>query len=341
MRPRLWLQLLTGWLPVGGLFVVLILSAHSEVRPSGAVAVAIRMTIIAALLGAAVHRFVRSRPWPERVTLRFAAVHTVASVVFAAVFVGLNIIASLHVHGQRVAFSIGAGLGAYAVLGIWLYVMIAGISYATDATARAARAESAAAQAQLAALRAQLNPHFLFNALHTVVHLIPREPARAAKAAEEVAGLLRVTLEENRDLVTLREELSFVRRYLAVEAIRFAERLVVREDIEPAALEREVPMFAVQTLVENAVRHGASPNIHPTTIDIRARSDERALTIIVSDDGVGISQENAATATGTGLRRLRERLDALYDGRATLAVSPAHAPGFTVTITLPHRDEEP
>src|SRR3954469_8653114 len=123
----------------------------------------------------------------------------------------------------------GAGLGAFVVMGIWLYTSIATVAYVTAATARAAYAETMAARTQLAALRAQLNPHFLFNALHSVVQLIPRDPARAASAAEEVAGLLRATIEEHRDVVTLEEELAFVRRYLGVERMRFGDRLVVEE----------------------------------------------------------------------------------------------------------------
>jgi LytS/YehU family sensor histidine kinase len=124
------------------------------------------------------------------------------------------------------------------------------VSYATSATERAARAEAEASRAQLSALRSQLNPHFLFNALHTIVQLIPREPARAAQAAEQLGGLLRDTLEEDRDVVALAEERAFVERYLAVQRLRFGDRLSVRIDVSPEADQSLVPSFALLTAAE-------------------------------------------------------------------------------------------
>src|SRR4026208_1160253 len=99
--------------------------------------------------------------------------------------------------------------------------MVSGVVYASEATERASKAEAIAARSQLAALRAQLNPHFLFNALHTVVQLMPVDPKGASRAAEQLAGLLRVTLEQDRDLVLLAEEWSFVEKYLELESLRF------------------------------------------------------------------------------------------------------------------------
>jgi LytS/YehU family sensor histidine kinase len=155
-------------------------------------------------------------------------------------------------------------------IGVLMYASVVGISYAADGSARAARAESVAARTQLAALRAQVQPHFLFNALHTVIQLIPVEPQRATEAAELVADLLRATLEEQRDEVTLGDEWTFVSRYLAVERIRFGDRLVVRADMDIDLLDERVPAFALQTLVENAVHHGAAPRVAATEIVITA-----------------------------------------------------------------------
>ena len=118
-----------------------------------------------------------------------------------------------------------------------------------QAEADVARAEAVATSTQLAALRAQLHPHFLFNALHTVVQLIPVEPAKAAEAAEMVAGLLRTSIGEERDEVPLDDEWRFVSRYLAIEQIRFGDRLRIRSEIPPDVLDEHVPSFALQTLV--------------------------------------------------------------------------------------------
>lgn len=337
-RAWVWLQLIIGWLPVGVLFALLILTAHPNVSISGAVLISLRMMVAGAVLGFPVHRLTRRLPWPHPMRPSFVAMHLGAAAVYALAFVATNSLIE-SIARRHAVIVVGVGVGSFLVLGVWLYVMIAGIAYASDATARAARAEALAARAQLAALRAQLNPHFLFNALHTVVQLIPSEPARAAEAAELVAGLLRTTLEEDRDLVSLGEELAFVRRYLAVEHIRFGDRLIVEEQVDPRALDAMVPAFAVQTFVENAVRHGAAPRVEATRITIGARVNGGDLKVTVVDTGDGATQATLARG-GTGLRRLRERLGVLYGVRARLDVSAAGRPGYEATLTLPLDDDE-
>lgn len=218
---------------------------------------------------------------------------------------------------------------------MWLYVIVAGVTYAAQAAERAARIEAIAARSQLAALRAQLNPHFLFNALHTVVQLIPSEPRRAAHAAEQIAALLRTTIEADRDIVPLGEEWAFVERYLDIERIRFGDRLQVEADLSDAARGALLPSFAVQTLVENAVRHGAAPQVEPTTIAVQGRTTGGMLTVTVRDTGAGATAA-AIAAGGTGLARLRERLAALYGGRARLEWTTEPGRGFTATLVLPH-----
>jgi hypothetical protein len=327
-------QLLIAWIPVGALFIVLIMSAHRGVAAADAVMIAARMVVAGALLGVPVFRLTRRLPWPEPMTPAFVVTQLVAATTFAVLFVTLNSVLESMVRRELIVTIGGAGLGAFIVMGMLIYCMIAGVSYATVAAERVAVAETAAARAQLSALRAQLNPHFLFNALHTVVQLIPRDPARAARAAEEVAGLLRTTIEENRDVVTLDEELAFARRYLGVERMRFGERLIVEEAVSDEALDAEVPVFAVQTLIENAVRHGAAPSVEPTTVSIIAEASNGRLTITVRDNGAGASA-NAPQSTGTGLRRLRERLAAIYGGRARLEAQPLASGGFVASHTLP------
>jgi two-component system LytT family sensor kinase len=212
---------------------------------------------------------------------------------------------------------------------------VAGISYSVESTARAARAEAAAASTQLAALRAQLHPHFLFNSLHTVVQLIPVNPTLAMEAAELVAELLRASLEEQRDELPLADEWRFVSRYLAVERLRFGDRLEVREDLPPAALQANVPAFALQTLVENAVRHGAAPRVAATTVVITASGGgSGSLTLRVRNDREAASP--AESGTGTGLARLRERLAVLYGNSATLTAGPVEG-GYEAVLVIPQR----
>ena len=338
-RAWIWMQLLIGWLPVWVLFTVLMMAAH-QVSFAQALPIALRLMLCAAVLGLAVQRLSARLPWPYPFRLRFLALHLLAALAYALGWVLLNSALESLLIGRWVLV-IGPGLGAYLVTGIWFYVMIAGVSYANRAAERAAQLTAQAARSQLAALRTQLHPHFLFNALHTVVQLIPMDPRGAVRAAELLAGVLRRSIEEQRDQLPLREEWAFVQRYLDIEGIRFGERLLVRSEIDDAALDCRVPSFALQTLVENAVRHAAAPSIDPVTLAISARLDGRRLRLTVADDGAGADPAQIAQGPGTGLRRLRERLDWLYGGSAALRLaSGVDGRGLTATLDLPREDDD-
>lgn len=332
-RRVVWLQLLIGWLPVWALVMTLMLVAHPQIGLQNAALGSLRMIVAAAALGLAVQRFVERRPWPGRVTPRFVAMHLLAAIIYSVSWLVLSSSIASIFEGALV-IAIGPSMHATLVMGVWLYVMIAGVSYTTQTTERAARAEAEAARAQLAALRSQINPHFLFNALHTVVQLIPREPKQAAQAAEQLAALLRTAIEEDRDVVSVAEELAFVEKYLELERIRFGDRLRVHIDVSSDARSATLPSFAVQTLVENAVRHGAAPRVEPTDLTIAGSVSNGALTLTVRDTGAGATEANLTNGTGTGLGRLRERLGVMYDGRARLDIAP-RSDGLSASLVIP------
>lgn len=332
-RKQTLLQLLIGWLPIWGLIASLIAATHA----TGIVAaslISLRMVFSAAIVARAVQRVTEELPWRTPVRLSFVGIHLLAALAFALIWIGLNSLITSLFH-RAVVIVVGVGLPSFILLGIWLYVIIAGVSYTMQSTQRAAMAEATAARAQLSALRSQLNPHFLFNALHTVVQLIPKHPHEAAQAAVQVAGLLRTTIEEDRDVVSVSEEIAFVERYLDIERIRFGDRLAVIVDIPAEARSALMPSFALQTLVENAVRHGATPKVEATEVKIAGRIDGEALVLSVNDDGVGATAQALSSGTGTGLRRLRERLSALYGTAASLDVGPNGAVGICATMKIP------
>ncbi|HYC53063.1 MAG TPA: histidine kinase [Gemmatimonadaceae bacterium] len=332
-RRLVWVQLLIGWFPLWGLLAVLIATAH-HVSMLGASHIAFRMIVAAALLAFLVQRFAERYPWPSPIRPGFVATHILAAVVYSILWIGANSLFESVLRGQ-VVLVVGVGVVSSFTMGMWLYVMISGVSYTALATERAARAEASSAKAQLAALRSQIHPHFLFNALHTVMHLIPREPARAADATEQLAGLLRTAVEEDRDLVTVEEEFQFVMRYWEIERIRFGDRLTGTHRIDANATSALIPAFAMQTLVENAIRHAVTPRVERTTVDIDAVIRGATLDVIVRDSGGG---QVPASTNGTGLNRLRERLQVLYGDKASLDVR-SDTQGVIATLTIPQASE--
>ncbi|HEX6943728.1 MAG TPA: histidine kinase [Gemmatimonadaceae bacterium] len=286
------------------------------------------------VLAVVVFRLVPRVPWPRPFSWRFAALHLLAAPAVTAVWLFGSVPIEWLVGGVS-DVSFATRFKEMMVIGSFFYILIAGLSYSAHGARRAAQAEAIAAQTQLATLRSQLQPHFLFNALHTIVQLIHIEPRRAAEAAELVADLLRRTVEEQRDEVPLSEEWQFVSRYLAIEQIRFGERLVVKADLPPDLQSERVPSFALQTLVENAVQHGAAPRVAPTEIAISGTRRNSDLVLSVRNSGDGDASTANGNGTGTGLARLRERLTVLYGGSATLVSRPMATGGYEAVLTVP------
>jgi two-component system LytT family sensor kinase len=289
-----------------------------------------------AIVAFLVYRFVRRVPWPRPFRLSFLLLNVAAAVTTTLLWLGLAIaFESLFTGSLWNTRSGNLFWPERLSQGLFLYAVIASITYPVEAAARAARAESVAARTQLAALRAQVQPHFLFNALHAVVQLIPLDPRRAVEAAELIADLLRATVEESRDEVTLDEEWRFVSRYLALERIRFGERLDIRAHFAEGVLDDRVPAFALQTLVENAVRHGAARRVAATEIAVTATASASELTLSVrnTDDSVPA----VAAAGGTGLARLRERLGVLYGDAARLECGPGEDGTYEALLVVPQR----
>ena len=291
------------------------------------------------LMAFLLYRFVRRFAWPRPFRLRFVLLHVVAAPVFGAAWILLSIaIESLFtgsVFQTRTGHRVVALPSELPETALLLYVIVVGIAYSVERRERAAHAATEAARAQLAALRAQLHPHFLFNALHTVVQLIPIDPARAAEAAELVASLLRRTLEDDRDVVTLDDEWTFVSRYLEVEHIRFGDRLRVRAELAPELLDERVPSFALQTLVENAVRHGAAHRVAPTEIVVSAARTDSSLRLSVRNSGDPEPACPGENGVGTGLSRLRQRLAFLYGDDARLTCGAQTGGGYEAVLVVP------
>ena len=193
-----------------------------------------------------------------------------------------------------------------------------------------------ASRAELKALRAQINPHFLFNALNAVAGLIPSQPDLADRTLEELAQVFRYTLRKSEnEWVRLDEEADFVRAYLRVEQARFGDRLQVAIAIDPAALRAQIPAMCIQPLVENAVKHGASLAERGGIVELRGAIEESMLHLQVCDNGPGFPPGfSLSQSEGHGLRNVAERLRGYYAGAAGLGWESA--PGATrVWLRIP------
>ena len=203
-----------------------------------------------------------------------------------------------------------------------------------------AELEGKLSRAQLDALRSQLQPHFLFNTLNTVSGLIrERRNEDATDLVARLGQLLRKSLGTiQRDEITLREELDFVEAYLAIESARFRERLEVRFDVEPEALEAKVPTMILQPLVENAIRHGLRET-SPGRLWIGARRENGHVLLEVRDNGRGLDHQSPENGgSNVGLANTRARLATLYGDACRFELSGAADEGTRVSIRIPRRD---
>ena len=193
-----------------------------------------------------------------------------------------------------------------------------------------------ASRSELKALRAQINPHFLFNALNAIAGLIVKDPARADKTVEQLAEVFRYTLRRSEsEWAPLEEEMEFARAYLEVEQARFGSRLQFRVSMEDAVRAARIPTMMLQTLVENAVKHGVSVIRGVARIEIDAGRRGDRLRVEVADNGPGF-QEGEAKSSGYGLRNIRERLRGYFGKEAGLAVQRDDPRQMTlVSLTLP------
>jgi hypothetical protein len=195
-------------------------------------------------------------------------------------------------------------------------------------------------EARMAAMQAQVEPHFLFNTLASIDHLIETDPARASQMQKHLIALLRAsmpTLREANDggLRDLGRELAVIRPYLEILKVRMEERLVTDIQVPEGLHSAQFPPMMIQTLVENAIKHGLEPKPEGGRLTVAAEIVHGKLQVRVADTGLGFGK--AATAgTGVGLANIRERLQLLYGHKATLAVTENPGGGTVVTITVPY-----
>ena len=212
---------------------------------------------------------------------------------------------------------------------------------ATEAVTRAdvESLERRLLEAQMAALQAQIEPHFLFNTLASVEHLIETDPPRASAMQRSLIQYLRAVIpqvRENTSNTNLGREVAIVKEYLTLLKMRMEERLEFSISIPEGLNSATFPTMMLQTLVENSIKHGLEPKAEGGQVSITAEVANNKLRVCVSDNGLGFGAV-PSNGTGLGLQNIRERLALFYQGNCQFIITPNHPSGVAVTIEIPYQ----
>jgi two-component system, LytTR family, sensor kinase len=235
----------------------------------------------------------------------------------------------------------------YGAMIYWLIVLV---TYVFDyyrryrgGEMRATQLEAQLAHSQLQALKMQLQPHFLFNTLHSISALVYKDAEAAEKMIARLGDFLRLTLENaGTQEVSLQQELEFLKCYLDIERIRFRDRLTVRFKIEPQALDARLPNLILQPIVENAIKHGIAPRTSAGQIEIEAIRHNGFLQVQVTDNGPGLppnGNNGKILKEGVGLANTQARLQQLYGNEHRLDLTNTTRGGLSVILEIPFKRE--
>jgi two-component system LytT family sensor kinase len=285
--------------------------------------------------------------WPRNVAIHFAASIAFALgsfAIVAAISTLIGFYGPIPTSSFRQTFTLALVISGNNVVIAYLVLVVVHhlLRYYRGLRQREHEAlalEAELARAQLGALKVQIQPHFLYNTLNAIAVLV--RSGRGIEA-EEMLGRLgellrRVLDDSDAQQVSLRRELEYVQLYLAIEQVRFGERLIVETDAAPGTLDAQVPQLGLQPIVENAVRHGVGRSATPVTIRIAARRANGSLELEVADDGPGLPSEPGPG--GIGLANTRARIATLYGDAGSLTVASGEPRGVTVTLVVPFQIE--
>jgi hypothetical protein len=281
------------------------------------------------------------RGWMRLPTLQAVARLSGGAVAIAAVQAGLVVTVYRAIEGSPGPWSQPSSivfmfLWLSVVGNIWviLYFSITALRHSREVRRQQTQMKLALSEAELRALESQLNPHFLFNCLNSIRGMISENPQEAQDMVTRLANILRYSLQrDRRHTVPLASEVEIVSDYLALESIRFESRLRTRVEVDEAALEVPVPPMLLQTLVENAIKHGVEDLPAGSEISIRAFMENDTLRVAVRN--AGELTEPQPTSTQIGLNNARERLRILYGERAALQLLPGGGGQIVAKLSIP------
>lgn len=305
-----------------------------------------------ALLSIPAMKLARAFPFERRRWLAVGLVHILGSVLLSFAYILLRAaLAQLYSYTTPAPLTFARAftplLAKPFQYYLWVFWVIMAVSHAFDyyqkyheRELRASELEKNLAQAKLQALQSQLNPHFLFNTLHTISALMHKDVDAADRMIMKLSELLRLALENTETHeVPLSQELEFLDRYLEIEKTRFRQRLTIDKQIAPETLAASVPNLILQPLVENAIRHGIEKHARPGTILLRAAKQNGELLLEVQDNGDGLPGGKLARE-GIGLSNTRTRLQQLYGNRQKFELQNAGSGGLLARVIIPFHTQD-
>jgi LytS/YehU family sensor histidine kinase len=340
-RPRQLVLYIVLWIPLTGMLVYLFRAAGLSPEEAG-ILLCVLAPVYAVMCLVAWYPC-RATPLKTSGVGRIIATHTAAAVLIAGAWMLLAMgyvfllsltqpFQNLGNHANLYKLIFGSGALIYA---LWVpsYYVILTLETSAQAEQRLSETRVLARDAELRALKAQINPHFIFNSLHSISALTSIDPGKAREMCISLADFLRTTLGMGeKTVIALQEELDLIHRYLAVEKVRFGARLCMEEEVEDGALTCIIPPLLLQPLVENAIVHGVAHLPEGGYIKLQANSNSDRLLIAVENNFD--PDYRPKRRSGIGLANVRERLETRYGKSATFAATK-DGDKFRVDISLP------
>jgi sensor histidine kinase YesM len=335
-----WICQIAGWFSYGLTILFFASILDKELNPIFYPRLAINLSIgilITHLLRETMHRFSLRPPMPSNQWWKLVLLLFVFSILNSFSTSYLADILKLYEPGRNIPLSrrfLFSIIFDTPIFLVWMsvYVLWHYIEFTNTEEIKKVRLETMIKELELKTIKSQINPHFIFNALNSIRALVDEDPQRARQAITELSNILRSSIQVDKvEITSLEKELDIVKDYLALEYIRFADRLKVVYEVASNTLSHQIPPMMLQTLVENAIKHGLSKQPGDCTIKIISNVENDKLVLIVQN--TGLLQQ--AEQDGFGLQSTRERLNILYRGQAIFEIFQCAPNEVTAKLVIP------
>jgi sensor histidine kinase YesM len=335
-----WICQIAGWFSYGLTILFFASILDKELNPIFYPRLALNLSIgilITHLLRETMHRISLRPPMPSNQWWKLVLLLFAFSIVNSFSSSYLADVLKLYEPGRNIALSrrfLFSIIFDTPIFLVWMsvYVLWHYIEFTNTEEIKKVRLETMIKELELKTIKSQINPHFIFNALNSIRALVDEDPQRARQAITELSNILRSSIQVDKvEITSLEKELDIVKDYLALEYIRFADRLKVVYEVEPKTLSHQIPPMMLQTLVENAIKHGLGKQPGDCSIKIISTLENDKLVLIVQN--TGLLQQTQKD--GFGLQSTRERLNILYRGQAIFEIFQCAPNQVTAKLVIP------